>query len=145
TEEKISSVTFNENPLFTVTFNLVDGTFKTLNLDAPKNEKEVAIDDDEESSNSSTEIAIQESAQNSSFDVEADNEYSNSDEEIDEQNFNAALTLLHETKSNSTDRHQFNVKKVNKNERFNKRELLSSNAAKESQASGGRVSLTLTD
>ncbi|CAG8491262.1 3552_t:CDS:10, partial [Cetraspora pellucida] len=93
TEGKINSVTFNENPLFTVTFNLVDGTFKTLNLDAPKvvlitrenfikilrvieqNEKEVAIDDDEEPSNSSTEIAIQESAQNSSFDVEADSTF----------------------------------------------------------------------
>ncbi|CAG8467096.1 17402_t:CDS:2, partial [Racocetra persica] len=84
TEGKISLVTFNDNPLFTVTFNLVDRTFKTLNLDVPKvvliirenfikflrvieqNEKEVAIN--EESSNSSTEIAIQESAQNSNVD-----------------------------------------------------------------------------
>ncbi|CAG8614602.1 20052_t:CDS:2 [Cetraspora pellucida] len=90
-------------------------------------------------SNSSTEIAIQESAQNSSFDVEADStfllinnqnsndsgdlifissspkgkkesiqhanslsdEYSNSDEENDEQKFDAALALLHEARHSS--------------------------------------------
>ncbi|CAG8526916.1 12439_t:CDS:10, partial [Cetraspora pellucida] len=173
TEGKIISVTFNKNPLFTVTFNLIDGDSKTLNLEAPKvvlitrenfikilrvteqNEKEIAIDDEEEPSNSSTEIAIQESVQNSSFDVEADStlsinnqisndsidlipiqradslsdEYSNSDEENDEQNFDAALTLLHDAKetSQSTDRHQFKIntkfkaaKKVKTNERFDK-------------------------
>ncbi|CAG8460004.1 18616_t:CDS:10 [Racocetra persica] len=93
TEGKINSVTFNENPLFTVTFNLVDRTFKTLNLDTLKvvliirknfikilrvieqNKKKVAIDDDEKPSNSLTEIAIQESAQNFSFDIEADSTF----------------------------------------------------------------------
>ncbi|CAG8638082.1 9821_t:CDS:2 [Cetraspora pellucida] len=106
-------------------------------------------------SNSSTKIAIQESAQNSSFDVEADStllinnqisndssdlipiqhtdslldEYSNSDEENDEQDFDTALTLLHEVKetSQSTNKHQFKIntkfkaaKKVKTNERFDK-------------------------
>ncbi|CAG8559369.1 14231_t:CDS:10, partial [Dentiscutata heterogama] len=154
-----------------------------LNLDVPKvvlitrenfikflrvikqNEKEVAINDDEESSNSLTEIAIQKSVQNSSFDIETDkliqhtdflsDEYSNSDEEINERNFDKALTLLHEAKSKLTDRYQFKinmkfkaVKKVKKNKRFNKNnsfessdtdldeyESISSNAAKELQAS----------
>ncbi|CAG8727176.1 1540_t:CDS:10, partial [Cetraspora pellucida] len=65
----------------------------TLNLDVPKvvlitrenfikilrvikqNKKEVAINDDKGPSNSSTEIVIQESAQNSSFDVKADSTF----------------------------------------------------------------------
>ncbi|CAG8524159.1 7368_t:CDS:2, partial [Cetraspora pellucida] len=171
TEGKIISVTFNKNPLFTVTFNLIDGNFKMLNLEVPKvvlitrenfikilrvteqNEKEIAIDDKEETSNLSTEIAIQESAQNSSFDVEAYNlydsidlipiqhadslsdEYSSSDEENDELNFDAALTLLHEAKGThqSTDRHQFKIntkfkaaKKVKTNEQFDKDSSLKS-------------------
>ncbi|CAG8721185.1 3564_t:CDS:2, partial [Racocetra fulgida] len=40
--------------------------------DIEQNEKEITIDDDEEPGNSLTEIGIQESAQNSSFDVEED-------------------------------------------------------------------------
>ncbi|CAG8847307.1 13033_t:CDS:2, partial [Gigaspora margarita] len=35
TNGKITSVTFNNNPLFLVTFNLNDGTSETLHLDAP--------------------------------------------------------------------------------------------------------------
>ncbi|CAG8499426.1 15693_t:CDS:2 [Racocetra fulgida] len=185
TDGKIILVTFKENPLFTVTFNLNDGTSKTLNLDASKvvlitrenfikilrdieqNEKEIAINDDEEPSNSLTERGIQESAQNSSFDVEEDStlhlisipsrlkekkitkrdetqaletntqesrqhadtlsdEYSNTDEENDELNFDAALTLMHEAKETSkfTNRHQFKInskfKAAKKDERFNK-------------------------
>ncbi|CAG8818699.1 6569_t:CDS:1, partial [Racocetra fulgida] len=56
--------TFNENPLFTVTFNLIDETSTMLNLEVPKvvlitrenlikilrvteqNKKKIAIDDD---------------------------------------------------------------------------------------------------
>ncbi|CAG8480107.1 7250_t:CDS:2, partial [Racocetra persica] len=124
-----------------------------LNLEAPKvvlitrenfikilrvnkqNGKKIAIDNEEESSNLLTEIVIQESAQNSSFDVEADStlsinnqisndsidlipiqcadslsdEYFNSDEENDEWNFDAALTLLHNAKET-----------IKTNERFDK-------------------------
>ncbi|CAG8638826.1 13992_t:CDS:10 [Cetraspora pellucida] len=125
-----------------------------------QNEKEIAIDDEEEPSNSSTEIAIQESAQNSSFDVEAystlsinnqisndfiylipiqcadslSDEYSISDEENDERNFDAALTLLHEAKetSQSTDRHQFKI-----NTKFK--------AAKKVKVNDGRVSSNLIE
>ncbi|CAG8459043.1 26619_t:CDS:10 [Racocetra persica] len=180
------------------------GTSKMLNLDAPKvvliarenfikilrvieqKEKEIAIDDDEEPSNSSTEIGIHESVQNSSFDIEKDStlpinnqisndsgdlisipsslrekknqssiifeitkrdemqgletntqesiqhadtlsdEYSNTDEENDELNFDAALTLMHEAKETSkfTDWYQFKInakfKAAKKDERFNK-------------------------
>ncbi|CAG8520989.1 31742_t:CDS:10 [Racocetra persica] len=126
TDGKIISVTFNKNPLFTAIFNLNDETSKTLNLDAPKAKNLI-----KEFSNSLTEIGIQESAQNSSFDIEKDNEtqaletntqksrqhtdtlsdeYSNTNEENDELNFDAALTLMHEAKKTTT----------KKDERFNK-------------------------
>ncbi|CAG8486977.1 14068_t:CDS:10 [Cetraspora pellucida] len=97
TKEKITSATFNDNPLFSVTFTLNNGSSETVHLGAPNldelnNKIHITIDDDgyyenkQPNTTKSTqlnEVQGVEKSQNYA-DLQSD-KYTDSDEEIEEQ------------------------------------------------------------